>query len=69
MFLAQENTEDVLAFIEQERSRHHTEELLESLHRKALSTAPNSSESEGTDSESSDDEEDFGLKCPVAFKL
>lgn len=69
MLLAQENVEDVQAFIEQERSRHHTEELLESLHKKSLSTAPNTSESDGTGSESSDDEEDFGLKCPIAYKL
>lgn len=70
MLLEKEDNEDVLAFLEQNRERAQTEELLEVLQQRSLSTAYASS-TQSTDSIPfvSDDEEDIGLKYPRAFEL
>lgn len=70
MLLEQENSEDVLAFLEQNRERAQTEELLEILQQRSLSTTTRpSSFSDDYISLVSDDEEDVGLKYPKAFEL
>lgn len=69
MLLENENSEDVLAFLEQHRERAQTEELLEILQQRSLSTTRPSSFSDDFNSLVSDDEEDVGLKYPKAFEL
>ena len=69
MLLEKEDNEDVLAFLEQHRERARTEELLEILQQRSLSTTQASSLSDDFASLGSDEEEDVGLKYPRAFEL
>ena len=59
----------MVAFLEQNRSRSRTEELLENLQQRSLCTDLSFNSTEDPASSLSDDEDDEGLKYPTAFAL